>query len=148
MKFTSITAIVASVFFSQAMGAAIDDIEALAARQSAHPVAFNVAIAGKGADFLLMYFIFVSSNEFLRFVSACGSGTTITCTLAPGQSCKGNFSPAQASIEIIIALSGCHVSLYPQSNQQGGVTERLDTGTAGICVFTGSAIWKSYGIYC
>ena len=52
MKFIAVTALVASVFFNQGMGAAVDaggEIQALAARQS-HPVAFNVAVAGKGTN--------------------------------------------------------------------------------------------------
>ncbi|KAF8873372.1 hypothetical protein CPB84DRAFT_1753298 [Gymnopilus junonius] len=127
MKFTSITALAIYFFANQAMGAAVagNELEGLVARQSA-PVAFNVAVAGK----------------------ACGTGTTITCVLAPGQSCKGNFSPAQASVVVTTAHGNCHVSLYPQSNQGGGVSQRLDTDTTGTCVFTNVATWKSYGIFC
>ncbi|KJA16860.1 hypothetical protein HYPSUDRAFT_46895 [Hypholoma sublateritium FD-334 SS-4] len=80
--------------------------------------------------------------------AACGSGTTISCTLSSGQSCKGNFSPKQASIVVTQAHGNCHVSLYPDNDQQGGVIQRLDTDTTGTCVFTSAAEYQSYGIFC
>ncbi|PPQ93594.1 hypothetical protein CVT25_005474 [Psilocybe cyanescens] len=80
--------------------------------------------------------------------TSCGDGTTISCNLSPGQSCKGNFNPKQASIVVTHALGNCHVSLYPQNNQQGGVIQRLDTDTTGTCVFTSVAEYQSYGIFC
>ena len=80
--------------------------------------------------------------------TACGSGTTISCSPSPGNPCKGNFSPAQASIVVTKAAGNCHVSLYTESNQGGSATERLNTDTTGTCVFTSAATWKSYGVFC
>ncbi|KAL0571629.1 hypothetical protein V5O48_010322 [Marasmius crinis-equi] len=81
--------------------------------------------------------------------ASCGSGTTITCfSPSPSNSCKGNFNPKQASIVVTQAQGNCHISLYPQANQQGGVIQRLNTDTTGTCVFTGSATWASYGVFC
>ncbi|KAF8871058.1 hypothetical protein CPB84DRAFT_1754179 [Gymnopilus junonius] len=127
MKFINLTALAICIFTGQAMGVAIpeNELESLVARQGS-PVAFNVAPLG----------------------TSCGHGTTITCVLSPGQSCKGNFNPAQASIVVTEALGNCHVSLYTQPDQQGGVTQRLDTDTTGTCVFTNIATWESYGIFC
>ncbi|KAF9526667.1 hypothetical protein CPB83DRAFT_455782 [Crepidotus variabilis] len=79
----------------------------------------------------------------------CGAGTTITCSgLTSGHSCKGNFSPNQAKIVVTTAQGNCHVSLYPQANQGGGVAQRLNTDTSGTCVETNVASWASYGVYC
>ncbi|KAF9535549.1 hypothetical protein CPB83DRAFT_901254 [Crepidotus variabilis] len=97
-----------------------------AAPQALATVSFNVAPAG----------------------TVCGHGTTITCTPSPGHPCKGNFNPKQASIVVTQAQGNCHVSLYPQNNQAGGVAQRLNTDTTGTCVFTSTATWQSYGIYC
>ncbi|PPQ78253.1 hypothetical protein CVT25_011712 [Psilocybe cyanescens] len=80
--------------------------------------------------------------------TACGSGTTISCNLSPGKSCKGNLNPKQSSIVITQALGNCHVSLYPQNDQHGGVIQRLNTDSTGTCVFTSVAQYQSYGIYC
>ncbi|KJA16898.1 hypothetical protein HYPSUDRAFT_206691 [Hypholoma sublateritium FD-334 SS-4] len=101
-------------------------ISAIAGQAIASNVAFNVAPLG----------------------TPCGDGTTISCNLSPGQSCKGNFNPKQASIVVTQALGNCHVSLYPSNDQQGGVIQRLDTDTAGTCIFTSVAEYQSYGIFC
>jgi len=109
------------------------------------PVAFNVAPQGA-----CMY---PSPALALTDVSnqtspACGSGTTISCSPSPGNPCKGNFSPAQASVVVTRAAGNCHLNLYPQANQAGGVSQRLNTDTTGTCVFTSTANWRSYGIFC
>ncbi|KAF9523886.1 hypothetical protein CPB83DRAFT_886604 [Crepidotus variabilis] len=112
MQFTtSFFAFVATALLAlpnQASGAALGDVQELEARQT-RTVAFNVAPAG----------------------ASCGSGTTIFCTTGSGGSCKGNFNPKQASIVVTQAAGNCHVSLYPQNNQAGGVVERLNTDTTG-----------------
>ncbi|KAF8240482.1 hypothetical protein L208DRAFT_751115, partial [Tricholoma matsutake] len=81
-------------------------------------------------------------------MTACGSGMTISCNLSPGQSCSGNFNPIQASIIITEALGNCHVNLYPENNQQGGIVQSLDTDTTGTCIFTNPAQYQSYAIFC
>ncbi|KAL0567453.1 hypothetical protein V5O48_014540 [Marasmius crinis-equi] len=84
---------------------------------------------------------------------SCGSGATITCNSpSAGSPCKGNFSPKQASILVTQAQSGCHISLYPQNNQQGGVVARVSADQlATACVprpMPTAATWQSYGVYC
>ncbi|KDR69474.1 hypothetical protein GALMADRAFT_160467 [Galerina marginata CBS 339.88] len=127
MKFIRITFLLTSVFTSQAIAVAVSgaEVQELAARQG-RPVAFNVAPLG----------------------TPCGHGTTISCAPSPGSPCKGNFNPKQASIVVTEAAGNCHVSLYPQNNQAGGVIQRLDTDTTGTCVFTSVAEYQSYGIFC
>ncbi len=89
------------------------------------------------AQVIYISWLMQTSSLIYRFLpTACGAGTTISCTLSSGQSCKGNFSPKQASVVVTQAHGNCHVSLYPDNDQQGGVIQRLDTDTTGTCVFT------------
>ncbi|KAF8875723.1 hypothetical protein CPB84DRAFT_1966705 [Gymnopilus junonius] len=127
MQVINLSALAISFFVNQVMGVALPGGGArnLVARQS-RPVAFNVAPAGQ----------------------ACGTGTTIFCSPSPGSPCTGNFEPAQASIVVTEAAGNCQVELFPEENQQGGVTESLDTDTTGTCVFTNVATWSSYEIIC
>ncbi|KDR72313.1 hypothetical protein GALMADRAFT_1343973 [Galerina marginata CBS 339.88] len=153
MKFINLTALVICVFTGQAIAVAVDgyEVQNLAARSftvslptltfphgpttkpppppppPAPYVAFNVAPAG-------VY---------------CGHGTTITCSpIAGSVVCKNNFTPKQASIVVTHAQGNCHISLYPENNQHGGVIQRLNTDTTGTCIYTDVAEYQSYGIYC
>ncbi|ORY14902.1 hypothetical protein BCR34DRAFT_585452 [Clohesyomyces aquaticus] len=74
---------------------------------------------------------------------ACGKGTTIS---VPDAGAKGNFNPAQSTVVNLKVSGNCHISLYPQANQGGGVSQRLNTDTTGTCITGGP--WKSYGYYC
>ncbi|KAF8972066.1 hypothetical protein BDZ97DRAFT_1010231 [Flammula alnicola] len=127
MQFINIAALAICVLTNQVMAVAVagPEVQELVARQG-RPVAFNVAPQG----------------------AACGTGTTISCSPSTSSPCKGNFNPAQASIVVTEAAGNCHVSLYTEDNQAGGVVQRLDTDTTGTCVFTSAATWKSYGIFC
>ncbi|KAF8958184.1 hypothetical protein BDZ97DRAFT_1842953 [Flammula alnicola] len=127
MQFINIAALAICVLTNQVMAVAIagPEVQELVVRQG-RPVAFNVAPQG----------------------AACGTGTTISCSPSTSSPCKGNFNPAQASIVVTEAAGNCHVSLYTEDNQAGGVVQRLDTDTTGTCVFTSAATWKSYGIFC
>ncbi|KAF8899749.1 hypothetical protein CPB84DRAFT_1847538 [Gymnopilus junonius] len=118
--FINLAALAICVFVNREMGGAvaINDVQSLAARQ-VRPIAFNVAPAGQGE---ISSFMWNGHNNLLL----SGSRTIL----------QRRLHPAQASIVITETAGNCHVSLYPQANQQGGVTQRLNTDTGGICCGT------------
>ncbi|KDR68105.1 hypothetical protein GALMADRAFT_146591 [Galerina marginata CBS 339.88] len=140
MKLIEFTALAICLFASQTIAGPAAEVDApeLIARQL-KPISFNV------------------SPKF----APCGSGTTISCSASSTVSCKGNFNPAQQSVVVTRAAPGCHISLYPDNDEVGGATTRVDAGVVGSCAFapvtvttvgatmvTSIGTWRSYGVFC
>ncbi|KAJ7617131.1 hypothetical protein FB45DRAFT_1034431 [Roridomyces roridus] len=82
----------------------------------------------------------------------CVPGTAIgPCTQATinAHACKGNFSPGQRCLHVGETHPNCHISVYAQPNQQGGVVQRISTASEGTIEASGDdAAWLSYGVFC
>ncbi|KAJ7207496.1 hypothetical protein GGX14DRAFT_396320 [Mycena pura] len=82
----------------------------------------------------------------------CDPGTAISCSqdTITADACKGNFTPGQRCLHIAATHPDCHVSLYTEDNQQGGVQARLSTASGGSIIEASDdeAAWLSYGIFC
>ncbi|KAJ6578394.1 hypothetical protein B0H19DRAFT_1253636 [Mycena capillaripes] len=64
-------------------------------------------------------------------VAPSNTSTAISCDQATidEDTCKGNFTPGQCCLHIATTHPNCHVAVYTEDNQQGGVVERLSTAS-------------------
>ncbi|KAK6992284.1 hypothetical protein R3P38DRAFT_2570464 [Favolaschia claudopus] len=61
----------------------------------------------------------------------CVPGTVISCgqTAINTGNCKGDFTPGQRCVHIASTHPGCHISLFTEEGQQGGVEASLSTAS-------------------
>ncbi|KAK7034873.1 hypothetical protein R3P38DRAFT_2771935 [Favolaschia claudopus] len=77
--------------------------------------------------------------------SNCLPGTAISCgqTAINTGNCKGDFTPGQRCVHIASTHPGCHISLFTEDGQQGGV-EATNYHSARSCRRYNKVVAKSY----